>query len=56
MKANYESRPNYSIENAILEKRLVYDNSFLIERKMIHNMIDLQSYYNHKFAKIGLIA
>jgi len=45
-KSNYESRPRYSIDNAILEKWLIYDNSILIRKQTIHNMTDLQACYN----------
>ena len=45
-KYNYGSRKGYSIENAILEKRIVYNNSLLMGNHTIHNMTDLQSCYN----------
>ena len=40
-KSNYKSRPHYSIENAILEKRLVCNCSLLIGNYNIYNIIDL---------------
>ena len=43
---NYRPRPQYSIEDTILEKRLVYDKSLLMGNNNIHNIIDLQVYYN----------
>ena len=46
-KANCWSRLHYYIENIILEKRLVYDNSILLENKTVYNITDLQSYYGY---------
>ena len=46
VKYNYELRLHYSIEDVLLEKRLVYDNSLLNEKRTIHNMTDLKSYYD----------
>ena len=43
---NYSSRANYSIENAILEERLWYDNSLLKGKKTVHNMTDLTACYD----------
>ena len=54
-KANYGSYKNYSIESEILEKRLIFDNSLLITKLTIYNLIDLQSYYNRQLANIGSI-
>ena len=45
-KYNYGSSINYSIENAILEKRLWYDNSLLWGQTAIYNMTDLKACYN----------
>ena len=45
-KYNYSLRPNYSIKDAILEKRLAYDNSIINENYTICNMTDLESCYN----------
>ena len=45
-KSNYRLRLKYSIEDAILEKRLVYDNSLLSRKYIIYNMTDLESCYN----------
>ena len=41
VKSNYRSRLNYSIDNAILEKRLVFNNSMIIGKYSIYNMADL---------------
>ena len=35
VKSNYGSRPHYSIEDALLEKRLIYNNSILKGKCMI---------------------
>ena len=45
-KANYGSRKNFSIEIAILEKRLIFSNSILSNKHAIYNLTDLQSYYD----------
>ena len=45
-KSNYRSRLRYSIDDAILEKRLIYDNSMLSGKQIIHNMTNSQAYYN----------
>ena len=52
-KANYGSRQNYSIESAILEKRLIFDNSMLSGKKTIYTITDLQSCYDRQLAEIG---
>jgi len=54
-KYNYGSRSHYSIENALLEKRLIYNNSLLKGKYMIYNMIDLKLCYDQQLVKIGLI-
>ena len=46
VKSNYGSRLDYSIEDAILEKQLVFDNSIVIRQYNMYNMTNLQSYYN----------
>ena len=45
-KCNYGSRCNYSIESAILEKQLIHDTSRLTGDDYIHNLTDLQLYYD----------
>ena len=45
-KANYRSRKNYIIESAILEKRLICNNSLLSTNHIIHNLTNLQSCYD----------
>ena len=54
-KANYRSRSKYSIENAILEKWIIYDYGTLIYQHIMHNITDLKAYYNHQLAPIGSI-
>ena len=50
---NYGSRKNYSIESALLEKRMIYDNSMLSGKETIYTITDLQSYYDRQLAEIG---
>ena len=45
-KFNYGSRKTYTIEEVLLEKRLIYDNSLLSRKQTIHNMTDLQVCYD----------
>ena len=45
-KANYRSRKNHLIKSAILEKRIIFNNSLLIIKPIIYNLTDLQSYYD----------
>ena len=40
-KANYGLRRNFSIETAILEKRLILDNSIILMKPTIYNLTDL---------------
>ena len=55
LKYNYRLRTNYSIKNAILEKRLWYDNSLLQGKTIIHNMTDLKAYYDWQLLEVGYI-
>ena len=52
LKFNYESRTNYSIENTILEKCLMYDLATRDEKEMMHNISDLEACYNRKLPNI----
>ena len=54
-KANYESRKFFLIETMILEKRLMFDNSVSLNKYIICNLTDLQSYYNRQLANIRSI-
>ena len=54
-KANYSSRKNYSIEIAILEKRLVFDCSMINMEKTIYSFTDLKACYDCQLSKLGSI-
>ena len=54
-KANYGSRRNYSIETALLEKRLIFDNSMISGKETIYAITDLQACYDRQLAEIGSI-
>ena len=54
-KYNYGSRSGYSIEDAILEKRIFYDYSMLKGNTIIYNMTNLQGCYDQQLAEIGSI-
>ena len=54
-KANYGSRANYSIENALLKKRIIYDHSTLLYQCTIYNITDLEAYYNRQLPNMGSI-
>ena len=46
LKSNYDSRKNYSIKTAILEKQLTFDSSLLSSKLIIYHLTDLQSCYD----------
>ena len=52
-KFNYGSRKAYSIEEALLEKRLMYDTSIRDSQTMIHNISDLKACYDRQLPNIG---
>ena len=54
-KANYELRRNFLIEIAILEKRLILDNSIISMKPTIYNLIDLQSCYDWQLVNVESI-
>ena len=54
-KANYGSRLNYSIETALLEKRIIFDNSMLTMENTIYTFTDLKVCYNRQLANLGSI-
>ena len=54
-KANYGSRANYSIENTLLEKRIIYNYSSLIYQYTIHNITNLEACYDRQILNIGSI-
>jgi len=53
--ANYGSQQNYSIESAILEKRLILDNSLNSLNYTIYNFTDLKSCYDRQLPNLGSI-
>ena len=54
-KFNYRSRRFYSIDEAILEKRLIYDISRYNKQSIIHVITNLEVYYDWQLYNIGLI-
>lgn len=54
-KANCGSRRNYSIETALLEKRLIFDNSMILGKETICAITDLQACCDRQLAEIGSI-
>ena len=54
-KFNYGSRTNYSIDNAILEKRLMYDLALRDGSEMMHNISDLEACYDRQLPNIGCL-
>lgn len=45
-KANFGSRKNFAITTALLQKRLILDNSLISMKHNIYTMTDLQSCYD----------
>ena len=54
-KVNFGSRKNYAISTALLQKRLVIDNSIMSSKCTIHAMTDLQSCYDRQLPNVGSI-
>ena len=52
---NYGSRSNYSIETAILEKRLMYDIAVRDGKPMLHNISDLKACYDRQLPNLGCL-
>jgi len=52
---NYGSRSNYSIEMAILEKRLMYNVAVRDGKPIIHNILDLKACYDHQLPNLGCL-
>ena len=50
---NYGSRLKYSINNAILEKRLLYNQAKIIMEPTVHNITDLEACYDNQNAMLG---
>ena len=55
LKANFGSRKNFAITTALLQKRLVMDNSLISSRHTIYMMTDLQSCYDRQLSNVGSI-
>ena len=55
LKYNYGSRRHYSINTAILEKRLMYDTSIKNGLTTMCNISDLKASYNRQLSNIGCI-
>jgi len=54
-KFNYGSRANYSIETAILEKRLMYDVAVRDGRSMLYNISNLKACYDRQLPNLGYV-
>ena len=50
---NYGSRKNYSIETALLEKRLMYDLAVRDGKPMMHTVSDLKACYDRQLPNLG---
>ena len=46
LKSSFGSRLLYSIEIVILQKRIIYNNSKLINQVIVHNITDLEICYD----------
>ena len=54
-KSNFWLRPDYSIKIAILQKRIIYNNSKLTNQVTVYNMTDLEACYDWQFSLIRSI-
>ena len=54
-KANFGSRKNFSITTALLQKKLIFDNSLITIKRNIYAKTDLQSCYERQLPKVGSI-
>ena len=52
-KANYRLRLNYSIKTALLEKRIIFDNSMLTMENTICTFTDLKVCYDRQLVNLG---
>ena len=52
---NFRSRQNYSINEVLIEKRLIYDSSMIIEEKSVYIVTDLSTYYDRQLANVSSI-
>ena len=55
LKSYYGFRKNYAIESALLEKRIVFDNSLILCKKVIYHLIDLKSCYDWQLVNISAL-
>jgi len=53
-KFNYGSRQNYSIEEALLEKKLIYNSTMRLDSVTAHAIIDLKVYYNRQLSNLSV--
>ena len=52
---NFDSRKHYSIESALLGKRLIYDTSKYDNESTMHLISDLEAFYDRQIPAIGEI-
>jgi len=52
-KDNYGSRKRFSIESALLEKRLIFDLAKITEEKFARVISDLEACFDHQFPTTG---
>ena len=55
LKFNFGSRKGYSIDNALLEKRLLYDSSIITRKKSTYVVTDLVAYYDRQLLHIEIL-
>ena len=55
-KCNFGSRQGYSVESAILEKRLLYESNIFTEEKVVHTISDLAACYDRQLANLCCLA
>ena len=55
LKYNFSSRNEYSIDKAILEKRLLYNTSMFTRSNTVYTITNLEAYYDRQLANIGSI-
>ena len=52
---NFGSRQNYSINEALIEKRLIQNSSLIMEEKPVHIVIDLSTCCDRQLANVSSI-
>ena len=55
LKFIFESRQSYTINEALLETRLLFDSLIRNRKQMINTVTDLEACYNRQFPNIGRI-